>query len=90
MEDDVKRCCDCLRPEATKADWERYQEGEGEHLCWGSCDGVRPIDAHAVGYAEAIADVVAWLDRRTSRNATETVRLIKAGAAKGAAKRGGK
>ena len=29
-----EQCKQCLRPLATKRDWEAYNEGEGEHLCW--------------------------------------------------------
>ena len=28
------RCGTCQRPHATDDDWQRYDEGEGEHLCW--------------------------------------------------------
>ena len=28
------RCGQCQRPHATDEDWQRYDEGEGEHLCW--------------------------------------------------------
>jgi hypothetical protein len=28
------RCGTCQRPHATDADWQRYNEGEGAHLCW--------------------------------------------------------
>ena len=28
------RCGTCQRPPATAEDWQRYDEGEGDHLCW--------------------------------------------------------
>lgn len=31
-------CTICGRPRANDADWERYNEGEGAHLCWDSAD----------------------------------------------------
>ena len=30
-----ERCHRCDRPKATLADYDRYEGGEGEHLCWG-------------------------------------------------------
>jgi hypothetical protein len=30
----VPRCNVCWRPVATEEDYDRYEEGEGEHLCW--------------------------------------------------------
>ena len=36
-----ERCKECHRPVATKADYKKYDEFEGKHLCWGDpwvCD----------------------------------------------------
>lgn len=27
-------CISCFKPKASEADWEKYDDGEGEHLCW--------------------------------------------------------
>lgn len=28
------RCTHCFRPHATDEDWNLYEGGEGDHLCW--------------------------------------------------------
>lgn len=33
------RCSECLRIKASADDWDRYEEGGGEHLCWESQGG---------------------------------------------------
>ena len=47
-------CFDCLKPKATKADWDRYKEGEGPHLCWGDCDPISPIAAYHRGFEDGL------------------------------------
>ena len=31
---EILTCPWCNKPRATRADWERYEGGEGTHLCW--------------------------------------------------------
>lgn len=33
------RCGHCFAMRATQADWDKYGDGEGEHLCWSEYDG---------------------------------------------------
>ncbi|MCP4661024.1 MAG: hypothetical protein GY856_36950 [bacterium] len=40
-------CDHCRRPLASDEDWEKYEEGEGKHLCWssgGACDVDPPAE----------------------------------------------
>lgn len=34
----TSRCLICRKPVATEADYERYEDGEGTHLCWEDSD----------------------------------------------------
>jgi hypothetical protein len=45
----IVRCPVCARPRATEDDWDEYEDGEGEHLCWDKLDdGCVPANALAL------------------------------------------
>jgi hypothetical protein len=71
-----ERCERCDKPVATDNDWVTTPEGEGEHLCWGSCASVdwRARALAALGdpnvdlddarneFAQVAATAVAWIE----------------------------
>ncbi len=60
-------CHLCLKPPATREDWDRYKGGEGGHLCWDrNCQGYggpREDDRAAMLVAYEVCSVVAALLR---------------------------
>lgn len=67
-------CTICGRPRANDADWERYNEGEGAHLCWDSADAdcvPRDWPATVRALRDDLDALTAWVraQRDAERNA---------------------
>lgn len=57
-------CPVCLRPPATKDDWDKYAEGEGDSLCWDqACHQFSYRDPAALLVAYEVCSVVSALLR---------------------------